>query len=119
MHGIYELKDRLVEELEEYSKKELTPASLEKIDTLAHAAKNLAKIIECEEDDYSSRSRGYDDAMSYRGRSYARGRRRDGMGRYVSDGYSRADFADRVRELMRDAPDDHTRQEMERLASKL
>lgn len=128
MHEIYELKEMLLKELEEYGKKgDLSAGSLEIVDKLAHSVKNLCKVIEdMEESDYSS----YGGGMSYRGnsydrdRSYARGRgrnaRRDSMGRYSSEGYSRTgDLAEQVRELMRDAPDEHIRHEMERLATKL
>ena len=92
---------------------------------LAHAVKNLDKIIESmEESEYSERM----DGRSYGGRSYdggrsmARGRnaRRDSMGRYASDGYSNTgDMADQLRNMMDEAPDERTRQELQRLASKL
>lgn len=90
MHELYELKEMLCKELEEIGGKgELTAGSLETVDTLAHALKNIDKIIENKENDgYSSRY--YDGGVSY-----ARGRgsnaRRDSMGRYSSryDGYSR------------------------------
>lgn len=130
MHDLYELKERLLKELEEYGKRgDLSASSLDMVDKLAHAAKNLCKVIEdMEGEEYSNYGGSYYDGMvprgghSYRRGSYARGRnaRRDSMGRYSSDGYSRAgDLAEHVRELMRDAPDEQTRQEMERLASKL
>ena len=69
MHALYDLKEKLMEELEGIAKKgELTKSSLETIDTLAHAIKNLCKVIEsCEEDEeYSHRMsrrsyRSYDD----------------------------------------------------------
>lgn len=128
MHEIYELKEMLLKELEEYGKKgDLSAGSLEIVDKLAHSVKNLCKVIEdMEESDYSS----YGGGMPYHGnsydrdRSYARGRgrnaRRDSMGRYSSEGYSRTgDLAEQVRELMRDAPDEHIRHEMDRLATKL
>ena len=129
MHELYKLKEMLCKELEEYgSKGDLSAGSLEIVDKLAHALKNLDKIIETkdEESEYSSAGsegsyrggsyrggRGgsyrYDDGMmtggSYRGGSYARGRgsnaRRDSMGRYSSRGYSRAegDMAEIVEEL--------------------
>ena len=52
MHDLYKLKDMLVEELKEFGKKgELSTGSLDTIDTLAHATKNLEKVIECEEDE--------------------------------------------------------------------
>ena len=57
-------------------------------------------------------------------RSYARGRgqnaRRDAMGRYSRDGYSMAgDMAMELKELMQDAPDAQTRQDMQRIVDRL
>lgn len=81
MDAIYELKDKLCDELEEYGDKKLDAGSLEVIDKLAHTIKNLDKIIETyEEDGYSSMmyDGSYDDGMngqSMRGGSYARGGR--------------------------------------------
>ena len=80
MHKLYELRDKLCDELISFTDKGVSSGNLSTIDTLAHAIKNVDKIIECDEgDEYSSRA--YPDGMggSYR-RSYARGR--DRMGRY-------------------------------------
>lgn len=135
--SLYELKDMLCEELEEYGKKgELTAGSLEIVDKLTHTIKNLDKIIEKMEDDeeYSNYGGSYEGdgyggmttnrSMNRGGRSYARGRgrnaKRDSMGRYSSNGYSRTgDLADRLRELAADAPDDRTRTEIHKLVSKM
>lgn len=122
MHELYELKDMLCKELEEIGGKgELTAGSLSTIDTLAHAIKNLDKIIEAKEDEEGYSGRYYDGSYN---RSYARGRtnaRRDSMGRYSRDGYSRAagDMADRMRSMAAEAPDETTRREMERMADKM
>ncbi len=138
MHKIYELKDKLCEELEEYGGKKLDAGSLEVIDKLAHTIKNLDKIIEkYEDEDYSS---AYNDGMSYEGGSYerggqggnrggnryssryamARGRgrnaRRDSMGRYSSD--SRM-MVEELRDLMNDAPDERTKMEFKRFIEKM
>ena len=43
---MHELKSKLMSELKEYGKGELTHASLEVIDRLAHALKNVCKIEE-------------------------------------------------------------------------
>lgn len=125
MHELYQLKEMLCKELKEYGDKgELTAGTLDVVDKLAHTVKNLDKIIEAYEDEGNSGyyPYAYDDGMnrggrsynggSYRGRSYAR--RRDSMGRYSRDG-----LADKMRELMEDAPDDRTRQEIKRLVEKL
>lgn len=139
MHELYELKEMLMKELEEYgSKGELSAGTLEIVDKLTHTVKNLCKIIEdMEEADYSGE--GYYEG-SYRGRSYrgsyrdgrsyndgmmsnARGRMnapRDRMGRYSGErGYSRAGLADELRSMMDQAPDEQTRKELERLANKI
>lgn len=126
MHEIYELKEKLCEELEEYGRKgDLDVGSLEIVDKLAHAVKNLGKIIEMsEEEEYSGNymyadggagGGTYRNGRSYArgGRSYARGRtgnvRRDSMGRYSREGgYSRADemedMADTIRSMMNKLP---------------
>ena len=52
MDAVYELKEMLCEELEEYGKKDkLDVGGLEIVDKLAHTIKNLDKIIETYEDD--------------------------------------------------------------------
>ena len=124
MHKIYDLKDMLCEELEEYGAKDkLDVGSLDVVDKLAHAIKNINKIIEHYEDE-----EGYseDGGMMMDGRkgnrtysirgSYARGRRgnvkRDRMGRYSSEsGYSRAEadmdsMVSELRDMMHDLPEE-------------
>lgn len=110
MKELKELRDMLCDELKEYGKKgELSAGSLATIDTLAHALKNLDKVIDV--DGYSGNYPwSYDDGMGYR--SYAR--RRDSMGRY-----SRNSLSDKLRDLMDEAPDDHTRMEIKRLIDKM
>lgn len=114
MHKLYELKDMLCNELEEYgSKGELTAGSLDVVDKLTHTIKNLDKIIEKYEED------GYSNGDGRRYTSYARGRR-DARGRYSSEGYSRTgDMVNRLHDLMADAPDEHTRHEIQKLISKM
>lgn len=111
MKDLWNLKERLVDELKEYGKMELTAANLEKIDTLAHAAKNVCKVIDSMDEgnsgDYPHNTRVY--RGTYNG-SY----RRDSMGRY-----SRAGLADKLRELMEDAPDEKTRMDIQRLVEKM
>ena len=48
-----ELRKKLCDELKEYGKKEINAGTLQVIDTLAHAIKNIDKIIET--NGYSSR----------------------------------------------------------------
>lgn len=143
MDKLYELKEMLCEELEEYgSKDKLDVGGLEIVDKLAHAIKNIDKIIEAYgEEGYSgeymyagnnggmgggSSNRG--SSRSYRGRSgrsyrsYARGQRRDSMGRYSREGgYSMdgEEIVEEIRGLMNSAPDEYTRKELEKLTRKL
>lgn len=126
MHKLYDLKDQLVEELEKYGEKGDIPKSeIPYIDTLAHACKNICKIIEAceEEEEYSSRSmRGtsyrrmsrradpmyesYDDGMS--GRRDNRGRFAVERGRAYSDGTE-----EEVERLMQKAKDETTRRALQ------
>ena len=51
MHELYDIKEMLMEELKEYGRKgELTSGTLEVVDKLSHAIKNLCKIIEAYEE---------------------------------------------------------------------
>ena len=117
---LYTLKEKLCKELDEYSGKDLSPQSLEVIDKLCHAIKNLNKIIEkCEEDEYSNTYRM--PYGMYNDGSYARGRnmRRDSMGRY-STGYSRDDnMIMELTDLMEEAPDERTRMEFQKFINKM
>ena len=112
MDELNKLRDMLCKELEEYgSKGEMTAGSLDVVDKLAHALKNLDKIIDGERysGDYMPRMNDY--------RSYAP--RRDSMGRY-SRGYSRGSgLAEELRGLMHDAPNDGIRKDIQRLAEKV
>ena len=125
MHAIYELKEKLCDELEEYGEKKLDAGSLDVIDKLAHTIKNLDKIIECYEDGGYSK-----DGMMYDG-SYARGGRgnRGGGGRrganqygsYAMGRYSRDNMsmvAD-LREMMEEAPDERTKMEFKKFIQKM
>ncbi len=113
MHALYDLKSQLVEELEKIGKKgELNSAALQMVDTLAHAAKNVCKVIEaCEDEEYSSRMsrrsyRSYDDGMSGR---------RDGMGRFAVErgrAYGGGEEEDLER-MMQNAKDERTRRALQ------
>lgn len=107
MDGIYELKEMLCKELEEYgSKGELTAGSLEIVDRLAHAVKNLNKILDRDADGYSERGPMYD-RRNYVSRGRGAGAKRDSMGRYSSR-YSMAEGRDdmvrQLQDMKNDAP---------------
>ena len=112
MNELYKLRDMLCKELEEYgSKGEMSAGTLDVVDKLAHALKNLDKIIMYKDDGdgYSGRSYPYDGSFS-RGRGYSA---------RMSKGYSRhSGLAEDLRELMRDAPE-NIRPEIQRLADKI
>ena len=127
MHAIYDLKDKLCDELEEYGEKKLDAGSLDVIDKLAHTIKNLDKIIECYEDGGYSKDMMYDD-MSYRGGSYARngrgGGRRGGAnqyGSYAMGRYSRdnASMISELHDLMKEAPDERTKMDFKKFIQKI
>ena len=134
MKELYELKDKLCEELKHFSSRDLNSAALQMVDQLAHAAKNVGKLIEmCEEEEYSERGsyrgmsgrdmsgrdmsgRGMSNMGSYADNgSFARGRnaKRDSMGRYARDGYSR-DMVEELRDIAVTLPSDK-RESIERL----
>ncbi len=127
MHKLCEYIDDELMELERKAAKgqKLNAAEIEYGDKLAHFKKSLLTNEAMEgEGEYS----GY--GMNDRGGSYARGgrgsyaqsyaRRRDSMGRYSSDGYSRdGEMISELRQLMEDAPDERTRQEFQRFISKI
>jgi hypothetical protein len=122
MHKLYDLKEFLVDELEKRAdKKDMSPAELELVDKLAHAAKNVCKIIEyCDEDrgggSYAMRGPSF--------QSYGRGRNaaRDSRGRYSSeDRYYRSadDIRNRLQDLMYDAPTEEMRGEIQHFMTRL
>lgn len=140
MHELYNLKEMLCKELKEFGRKDsLSLSSLDVIDKLSHAIKNIDKVIMAhEEEEYSQSMDGsYADGNSYdsynsgsyyvrpdgsysRDSSYARGRRgnvrRDSMGRYSRSG---SDIASQLREVMHDLPDEKTKAEMRKFIEKM
>jgi hypothetical protein len=130
MHKLCEYIDEELMELERKVGKgqKLNAAEVEYGDKLAHWKKSLLtnEAMEGEDEEYSSYGgMSYADGnMRSRGGSYARGRsyarRRDSMGRYSSEGYSRAgEMISELNRLMEDAPDERTRQEFQRFISKI
>lgn len=89
MKRLYELKSTLCDELCQYGEYDhIDMTSLHVIDTLAHAIKNIDRIIEVYEE---------------KGSSFARGRRmarRDAMGRYSRD--DARTMVDELRDMLPD-----------------
>lgn len=126
------LSEKIADKTRKIKNGGMNDGDLETIDKLTHSLASVKKIMAFMEDEgYSGYyPMSYTDGGSYRnsyrgsyarnGSSYARGQRRDSMGRYSGErGYSRSDLADKMRDLMMDAPDDRTRQEMQRMVEKL
>lgn len=141
MHKLHDLKSALVSHLEEYADRELTASDLKTLDTLAHATKNIGKVIEmCEEEGGGSSFR-MGGAYRMSGRVYADERprvggytdtayrSRDARGRYSSreggsaygEGYAEAsaDMRDQLDSMMREARSEKERQTIEEMMSKL
>lgn len=131
---LHELCESLSEQLADVTrrvrKNGMSSGDLETIEKLTHSLKSVKSVIAMTEGEegysgyYPYMGGPYRDGGSYNdGGSYARGRmnaRRDSMGRYSGErGYSRNDLADKMRELMEEAPDDRTRQEIRRLVEKM
>lgn len=132
MHKLYELKEKLMNELEDYADNgKFSKDDVEAIKYTASAIDHICNIVERADEEYSGMMMdGSYDGGSYarggrRGSSYARGRgrnaRRDSMGRYSSEGYSRASegIVMELRELMDDAPDERIRSEIQSLIHKV
>ena len=133
MHRLYDdleeiceiLADALSKTNEKLNKAggEITAGDLEYVNRLTHAIKSVKTsmaMIDAEENGNS-----YDDGMgmnsgSYRS-SYARGRnaRRDSRGRYSRSYSHDSGMVSELRELMKDAPDEQTRMEMQRMISRM
>ena len=140
MEDMKMLFDKLCDELCEYGQKDLTQDSLKTIDTLAHSAKNVLKVMEgCEggsyayyDEDPRTTAMGGSMRGSYgmHGGSYRMSGRRDSMGRYSradgngggmsNRGYSRGgnNVVDGLKELMYAAPAE-MQGEIQRLIKKL
>ena len=109
------LSEKIAEKTRKIKNGGMNDGDLDTMEKLTHTLASVRKIMAFMDDDGYSGYYPMDGSYRtmYRG-SYARGPRRDSMGRY-----SRNDLADKMRELMHDAPDDRTRQEMQRMVEKL
>lgn len=136
MKSYEKIKEMLCEELETIAKKgELTAGSLDTVDKLTHAIKSIETIIamnEYNDDGYSNRGsyesrNGSSNARRYTrdgsmdgGNSYAGygNVRRDSMGRYSRD-EANEEIINRLHEVMNDAPNEQTKQEIRKLINKM
>jgi hypothetical protein len=118
MYRLYNVKDMLLNEIKEYGTKDkLDLKDVEVVDKLAHAAKNMCKVIE----DCENESMGYSNGYSYENPSM-RNRRNPNMSmRNMRGGNSRMDggysnhggFNNELQELLQQAPNDYVRQKLQ------
>lgn len=134
LNTLYEMCETISRELESANEKvrkaggELSAGDVDYIDKLTHALKSIKCVISMMEDEgeYSNRATPmyqYNDGRGGSYRSYARNRKRDSMGRYSSEGYSRAEsemsgLLDEMRGMMNDLPE-HKRMEVQRFIDKM
>lgn len=135
---LYDLCETLEKDLKKTNEKlrmaggELSGSDLEYVDKLTHSIKSIKTTIAMAEADegysehwpmsYEGRSNERGGRSNERGGSYARGRnaRRDSMGRYSREGYSRAeDFRSMLEEAMESAPNEQTREKLRRMMQEM
>ena len=130
MKELHTLCETIKDEITEANEKirsaggKLSAGDLDTLDKLTHILKSLKGTMAMmeEDDEYSGHypymGGSYCDG-AYRRGSYAQ--KRDRMGRYSRErGYSRdGGMVEELRELMREAPDERTRQEFQRFIQKI
>lgn len=136
MKALYELKDKLQDELDEIARKpEMGAGDLELVHKLTDTIKNIDKICALEEDggyseagDYEGASYGRGSSYANRGKHYVRGHySTDGRGGYSRDGrmggYSRHDskeaMMEQAQEMMDNATTERERDAIRRFMSEL
>lgn len=122
MDELYNLKDRFCHELKIIGgKNDISSGDLERAYYLASAVKNLIKILDACDEEYSEMdgSYGYVDTMRSRGRNA----NRYGRGRYSGDhrGYSRngEDMVARLEHMIDEAPNDQIRHGLRQIVEQL
>lgn len=139
MHKLYELKDKLIQELEDYSENgKYSKEDVEIIKYMSSAVDHLCNIIGDTNEysmsmdgsynyggSYAEGGRGGSRMRTYGGSSYARrGGRRGGAnqyGSYAMGGYSRAaeDTVAELHDIMNDVQDDRVRKEIHETIKKI
>lgn len=128
MKALYDLKEKLQDELEEIAHKpEMGAGDLDLVHKLTDTIKNIDKICMLEEGGHSHMDEGgrnsYDDGNSYR-KHYVRGHysRENGRG-YSRGGYSRDggkdQMMDQLEDMLNDAGSEKERQAIQRCISQL
>lgn len=124
MHKLMELKEKLINELEDYADNgKFSKEDVEAIKYTASAVDHICNIVE-DMEDYSMEGGSYarDGRSNARGGSYARGRRRNNMGRYSRyNSYASDEMAGMVDEIysMMDRLPEDARRDAEKFVKKL
>lgn len=117
MKALEDLRETLCGELEEIARKpEMSAGDLEAVHKLTDTIKNIDKICMMEEDGEYSQAGDWElegHGNYGRGNSYARGRKRDSMGRYSRDGGM--SYARGGRGYSRDGGKDHMMEQLEKM----
>lgn len=122
MRELYDLKEKVMHELKDYSKKDLTAGSLETVKNLSKTAYYLCELIEEEED-----MGGYSNRYEYPMRGYSRRYMphmnydyRENYPRGNNENYSyRGSDLDMLREMMAKAPNEVIRQNYQNLINQM
>lgn len=124
MHKLMGYINNQIDDIERKAEKDgkLSMSEVEYLDKLAHIKKSLltSEAMDDESEYSQNDGRRYSRGRYYDGMgSYARGRnaRRDSMGRYSTA--EAADMVDDIKDLMHNAPDQQTKQEMQRIINRL
>lgn len=119
MKSLYDLKEKLNEELDDIARKpELSAGDLETVHKLTDTIKNIDKICMLEDEEGYSRDGKrmiYDDYRN--GSSYAR-RKRDSMGRYSREG-SKEHMISKLEDMMSDADNEKTKSAIRKCISEI
>lgn len=119
MKSLYDLKEKLNEELDDIARKpELSAGDLETVHKLTDTIKNIDKICMLEDEEGYSRDGKrmiYDD---YRNDSSYAGRKRDSMGRYSREG-SKEHMISKLEDMMSDADNEKTKSAIRKCISEI
>lgn len=128
MHKLYELKEKLIEELEDYSENgKFSKEDVESIKYITSAVDHICNILErADEEGYSGnmggsyRMAGGSYARGGRGGSYARGGANQ-YGSYAMGGYSRAaeNTVAELHDVMNETQDERVRKEIHEAIKKI
>lgn len=118
MHDLVELKNQLFRELEKISSRgELNSQILEVVYKALCSLNTIMEIEEKENSSYSMRSSYRSMPRMYYDGGYSD--KRDSRGRYSSTGATGDDFMSRLEDAMMSAPDEKSKQELERIVTRM